>query len=79
MVVKFRKFCFGLIFYSDKGIEYVCYDYQDYLKKYGIKLSMNWLGKMIDNIYVEMFFRMFKIEIYYGERFKDESYLWKIM
>ncbi|WP_081926590.1 MULTISPECIES: integrase core domain-containing protein [unclassified Alteromonas] len=60
-----------------KGTEYACHDYQNHLKKCGIKPSMNRQGKMTDNIYVETFFRTFKTEAYHGERFKDESHLRK--
>ncbi|PRO70159.1 IS3 family transposase [Alteromonas gracilis] len=77
MAVKSRQLCSGLIFHSDKGTEYACHDYQNHLKKCGIKPSMNRPGKMTDNIYVETFFRTFKTETYHGERFKDESHLRK--
>ena len=52
----------GLIFHSDRGIEYGAYEYRELLDTYGIRQSMNRVGVMNDNVYIESFFQQFKTE-----------------
>lgn len=52
----------GLIFHSDRGVEYGAYEYRTLLDTYGIQQSMNRVGVMNDNVYIESFFHQFKTE-----------------
>ena len=52
----------GLIFHSDRGIEYASYQYEAELKQHGIRPSMNRPGHCVDNAHVESFFHTIKGE-----------------
>ena len=60
--VKRRGLHPGLIFHSDRGIEYGAFEYRELLDTYGIRQSMNRVGVMNDNVYIESFFHQFKTE-----------------
>ncbi len=53
----------NLIFHSDRGIEYLSYDFKDVLAKYGIKQSFNRAGHCGDNAFMESFFHTLKGEL----------------
>lgn len=61
----------GLLFHSDRGSEYGAYQFQDELRRAGIRPSMNRPGKMTDNIYVESFFKTLKTESFKGMVFSS--------
>lgn len=65
----------GLIFHTDRGIEYGANLIQDELARAGIKSSMNRPKSITDNIHIESFFRTLKTECYHGISFKNESEL----
>lgn len=44
----------GLIFHSDRGSQYAAYDYQDILRKHGIRQSMSAKGNCYDNASMEI-------------------------
>ena len=52
----------GLIFHSDRGVEYLVGRYQERLRHYGIAQSMNRVKKMNDNAFMESFYHQFKTE-----------------
>ncbi len=52
----------GLIFHSDKGVEYIAIKYRERLSRYGISQSMNRVKEMNDNAFMESFFQQFKTE-----------------
>ncbi len=52
----------GLIFHSDRGIEYGAFEYRELLDTFGIQQSMNRIGVMNDNVHIESFFHQFKTE-----------------
>jgi transposase InsO family protein len=56
----------GLIFHSDRGIEYSAFKYQDKLKEHGIIPSMNRPGHCQDNAHMESFFHSLKAELIKG-------------
>lgn len=60
--VKNRGHHRGLIFHSDKGIEYMALKFKDRLARYGISQSMNRIKEMNDNAFMESFFQQFKTE-----------------
>lgn len=53
----------GLLFHSDKGIEYSAYVHQDYLKARGIVPSMNRPRNRQDNAHMESFFHSLEAEL----------------
>jgi len=59
----------GLMFHSDRGIEYAAFDYRNQLARLGITQSMNRPGKMNDNAHMESFFHSMKAEDLHGRRF----------
>lgn len=67
--VKKRQPDAGLIFHSDRGIEYASYRYEEELKQHGIRPSMNRPGHCVDNAHVESFFHTIK-----GEWLKGNPY-----
>lgn len=52
----------GLIFHSDRGVEYASYRYEGTLSQNGIRPSMNRPGHCVDNAHVESFFHTIKAE-----------------
>lgn len=56
----------GLIFHTDRGIEYRAYSFADKLAKRGIIQSMNRPRRMNDNAHMESFFANFKSEKIHG-------------
>jgi len=65
----------GLYFHSDRGIEYVAYKYQNWLKKNGVIQSMNRKGVMNDNAEMESFFHQFKAERLHRNEYQTEKEL----
>jgi putative transposase len=60
----------GLIFHSDRGVQYASYDYQEQLRKNQIKQSMSRKGNCFDNACGESFFASLKKDVIYGRKFK---------
>jgi putative transposase len=65
----------GLIYHSDRGVEYGGYAFADRLKKLGITQSMNRPKSMNDNAHMESFFHSLKSEELAGRRFASEDEL----
>ncbi|WP_407644164.1 IS3 family transposase [Ferrimonas sediminicola] len=65
----------GLLFHSDRGIEYLNENLQGYYKRHGIRHSLNRAGCCTDNAEVESFFHTLKGEMFQGARFRDH---WKL-
>lgn len=65
----------GVLFHSDRGIEYAAFEYRDQLARLGMLQSMNRPGKMNDNAHMESFFHSMKTEELYGKTFNDERQL----
>lgn len=65
----------GLIFHSDRGIEYLSYDYRDALKAHGIKQSFNRAGQCTDNAFMESFFHTLKGELIRKSVYKSAKQL----
>lgn len=65
----------GLIFHTDRGVEYGARLIQNELERHGIRSSMNRPGRCTDNAHMESFFHTLKAERLHGERFKDEQEL----
>ena len=69
----------GIVFHSDRGIEYAALEYRAQLARRGILQSMNRAGKMNDNAHMESFFHSMKTEQLYGKTFADEQQLRKTL
>lgn len=65
----------GLVFHSDRGVEYAAFEYRQQLRRLGILQSMNRPGKMNDNAHIESFFHSMKAEELYGKTFTDDEQL----
>lgn len=65
----------GLIYHSDRGVEYGGYAFADHLKKLGVVQSMNRPKSMNDNAHMESFFHSLKAEELAGRTFKSEDEL----
>lgn len=65
----------GLVFHSDRGIEYSAYGFQDYLRECGIIPSMNRPRTCQDNAHMESFFRSLKTEFVQRRIFATDAQL----
>lgn len=65
----------GLIFHSDRGIEYAAFEFRDQLARRGIVQSMNRPGQMNDNAHMESFFHSLKAEQFHGMKFDNDEQL----
>jgi putative transposase len=63
----------GLIFHSDRGIEFAAGPFKQRLAELGIVQSMNRPGMMNDNVYIESFFHSLKSDIVHGVRFDQDA------
>ncbi len=70
--VRLRKPAKGLIFHTDRGIEYAAGAFKARLAELGIIQSMNRPGKVTDNIYIESFFHSMKTDIVHGLTFTED-------
>lgn len=61
----------GLIFHTDRGIEFMAYTIQDELEKNGLKRSYNRLGHCTDNAHMESFYHSLKGELIRGRKYRD--------
>lgn len=68
-VVKKRHPTQGLIFHTDRGIEFNGLRFRQELKKREILPSLNRLGKCTDNAHMESFYHTLKAELIRGRRF----------
>jgi len=59
----------GLLHHSDRGVQYACVAYQAILERHGITCSMSRSGNCYDNASMESFFKTFKSELVYQERY----------
>jgi putative transposase len=65
----------GLLFHSDRGIEYSAYGYQAFLRSCGIVPSMNRPRNCQDNAHMESFFHSLKAELVHQNRFTSDAQL----
>jgi putative transposase len=69
----------GVLFHSDRGVEYAAFEYRTQLAKLGMLQSMNRAGKMNDNAHMESFFHSMKTEELYGKNFSNDDQLRQIL
>ena len=65
----------GLIFHTDRGIEYAAYAFRERLSELGVVQSMNRPQRMNDNAFMESFFHSMKSDIYHGIPLESEVQL----
>ena len=53
----------GLVFHSDRGVQYACADFRKELAKHGFIQSMSRKGDCWDNAVAESFFAIMKTEL----------------
>jgi len=60
----------GVIHHSDRGVQYSCVDYIEFLNHHKFKISMSRLATPEDNAYIESFFKTLKKEEIYFKEYK---------
>ena len=65
----------GLIFHSDRGVEYSAYAFRARLAALGITQSMKRPREICDNAFVESFFHSLKSDVIHGHTFDDDRSL----
>jgi len=60
-----RPFCTGLVFHSDRGVQYACKEFRDKLNPEKVSQSMSRKGNCWDNAVAENFFKILKSETGY--------------
>ena len=65
----------GLIFHSDRGVQYASADYRRALAAAGLLASMSRKANCYDNATMEAFWSTLKLELIYRRRFEDASQL----
>ncbi len=65
----------GLLFHSDRGIEYSAYGYQAFLRSCGFVPSMNRPRNCQDNAHMESFFHSLKAELVHKHAFASDAQL----
>ncbi len=63
----------GLIFHSDRGVQYASYDFQDFLREKHFRQSMSAKGNCYDNACAESFFASLKKDMLFGRRFRTRQ------
>ena len=63
----------GLIFHTDRGIEYAAHAFRHRLAELGFIQSMNRPQRMNDNGHMESFFHSMKSEAIHGRTFDEEG------
>jgi transposase InsO family protein len=77
MAVKNRTPKKGLLFHSDRGVQYACDEFVNLLKNHQVRQSMSRKGNCWDNAVAESYFKTLKSELIYGNRLvsRDEMKL----
>ncbi len=63
----------GLIFHSDRGVQYACGDFRKEIAKHEFVQSMSRKGDCWDNAVAESFFAIMKTELVYHERYEGHQ------
>jgi len=63
----------GVVFHTDRGIEYSAGAFKARIAELGFIQSMNRPGKVTDNAFIESFFHSMKSETFHGYRFNEDD------
>ena len=63
----------GVVFHTDRGIEYAAGGFKKRIAELGFIQSMNRPGKMTDNAFIESFFHSMKADVFHGCKFDDDD------
>ena len=74
-----RKPATGLVFHSDRGVEYSAYAYRARLAALGIVQSMNRPRELTDNAFMESFWHSMKSEVIHTLTFDSDAALIKVV
>jgi len=69
----------GLIFHTDRGIEYAAGAFRARLAELGITQSTNRPGKVTDNAFIESFFHSMKSEVIHGCSFTEDQQILSVL
>jgi len=69
----------GLIFHTDRGIEYYANAFRERLQQLQITQSMNRPGKVTDNAFMESFFHSMKADVIHGNTFTEDGQLLTVL
>jgi len=69
----------GLIFHTDRGIEYAANAFRERLAQLGITHSMNRPGKVTDNAFMESFFHSMKSETIHVCSFSEDNQMLSVL
>ncbi len=69
----------GLIFHSDRGVQYACHEFVDILIGNGFLQSMSAKGNCYDNAVAESFFKTLKYELIDGYEFYSKNDLDQVL
>jgi transposase InsO family protein len=69
----------GLIFHTDRGIEYYANAFRARLAQLHITQSMNRPGKVTDNAFMESFFHSMKADVIHGNKFNEDSQMLSVL
>jgi putative transposase len=68
-----RPFTQGMIFHSDRGVQYACKKTINVLKSFKVEQSMSRKGNCWDNAVAESFFKSFKSEQIFGTKLRTKE------
>ena len=69
----------GVIFHSDRGVEYAAYAFRNRLAALGFVQSMNRPREITDNAHMESFFHSMKSDAVHGVRFTEPAELLRLL
>jgi transposase InsO family protein len=69
----------GLIFHTDRGIEYYANAFRERLAQLQFTQSMNRPGKVTDNAFMESFFHSMKSDVIHGNTFSEDQQLLSVL